>query len=289
MKYAPVSHPENRDRPSAVELRRGALGDDNPLVADALVNVAILHLGKQDFERAEPLVKQAISNYDKANRITANTAFVLETLTLLRWRVRDYHMAEFYGKRAIETNEKLYGDRSLQLLDSLHNLIRVYEADGRNEDANTLYLRILALAEARKDDIPDRLAQMLIIYRCSHRDARQAPAIQAIDRRIEEVLGWNPDLKQETVSEGILNGRALALPRPIYPDQARMARASGTVVVEVKIDECGKVVEANVRSGRPELRFVSVTAGMNARFSPTLVKGIPVGVNGIIHHNFIQR
>jgi len=46
------------------------------------------------------------------------------------------------------------------------------------------------------------------------------------------------------VSGGVLNGKAVLLPKPTYPTAARNARASGIVTVEVVIDEYGKVISA---------------------------------------------
>ncbi len=45
-------------------------------------------------------------------------------------------------------------------------------------------------------------------------------------------------------SEGVLNGKALALPHPAYPPLARTAHASGMVIVQVTIDEQGNVSAA---------------------------------------------
>ena len=71
------------------------------------------------------------------------------------------------------------------------------------------------------------------------------------------------------VSRGVLNGSALSLPPPIYPDNARRARVEGAVEVEVVIDENGKVVSAKVVSGPAALRDSAVQAAQRARFTPT--------------------
>jgi TonB family protein len=63
-------------------------------------------------------------------------------------------------------------------------------------------------------------------------------------------------------------------------------RASGTVVVEVVIDENGKVISAQAVNGNTLLRDVSVQAAYRARFSPTKLSGQPVKVSGIINYNF---
>src|SRR5688572_13770691 len=88
------------------------------------------------------------------------------------------------------------------------------------------------------------------------------------------------------VSGGVLNGIALSLPSPIYPESARRLRMSGLVSVEVVLDETGKVISARATNGPPALRDVSVQAALRARFSPTKLSGQPVKVTGTINYKF---
>lgn len=48
-------------------------------------------------------------------------------------------------------------------------------------------------------------------------------------------------------SGGVLNGKALSLPKPSYPAAARVVNASGAVNVQVTIDEYGNVVSATAK------------------------------------------
>jgi TonB family protein len=88
------------------------------------------------------------------------------------------------------------------------------------------------------------------------------------------------------VSGGVLNGSAISLPPPIYPEMARRMRASGQVTVEVVIDENGKVLSARAVTGSTILREAAVQAASRARFSPTKLSGQPVKVAGVINYNF---
>jgi len=88
---------------------------------------------------------------------------------------------------------------------------------------------------------------------------------------------------------GVLNGRALALPRPAYPPLARKAHLSGTVTVQVLIDEQGNVRDAHAVDGHPLLQAVCVAAAREAKFSPTLLEGEPVKVTGVIQYNFVSQ
>lgn len=88
------------------------------------------------------------------------------------------------------------------------------------------------------------------------------------------------------VSGGVLNGTALSLPSPVYPDAAKRSRTSGVVTVDVILDETGKVVSATASSGPTMLRDAAVQAALKARFSPTKLSGQPVKVSGVINYKF---
>ena len=91
------------------------------------------------------------------------------------------------------------------------------------------------------------------------------------------------------ISGGVLNGKAISLPKPAYPPIARAAHASGTVVVQVLIDENGNVVSAHAVSGHPLLQAAAVGAARQAKFSPTKLSGQPVKVTGVIQYNFVAQ
>lgn len=88
------------------------------------------------------------------------------------------------------------------------------------------------------------------------------------------------------VSGGILNGKAMTLPAPLYPETARRARTGGVVVVEVIVDVTGRVISAKAVEGPTMLQAAAETAARQARFSPTLLSGQPVRVSGKINYNF---
>ncbi|MDQ3804569.1 MAG: energy transducer TonB, partial [Acidobacteriota bacterium] len=89
------------------------------------------------------------------------------------------------------------------------------------------------------------------------------------------------------VNGGVLNGKAISKPAPAYPPIARAARAQGTVVVFIVVDESGRVVSANAESGHPLLQQAAVRAAREARLTPTLLSGRPVKVAGRITYNFV--
>lgn len=91
----------------------------------------------------------------------------------------------------------------------------------------------------------------------------------------------------DTVSGGILNGKAGSLPRPAYPAAARAVRASGAVHVQVIISEEGMIWSAMPVSGHPLLRNSARLASCGSKFGPTTLSGRPVKVSGVITYNFV--
>ena len=93
--------------------------------------------------------------------------------------------------------------------------------------------------------------------------------------------------KREVISGGVLNGKAISKPQPDYPPIAKAARASGTVTVQIVVDESGQVISARAVSGHPLLRNAAEAAARQARFTPTRLSGQPVKVSGVITYNFV--
>jgi TonB family protein len=96
-----------------------------------------------------------------------------------------------------------------------------------------------------------------------------------------------PKQTGKIISGGVLNGKASKLVAPEYPPAAMAVGASGTVVVQVTIDEQGKIISATAVSGHPLLKAAAEQAARKAEFAPTQLQGVPVKVTGVITYNFI--
>ena len=106
---------------------------------------------------------------------------------------------------------------------------------------------------------------------------------------VSQISNSNKSTAIKTISGGVLNGKALDLPKPAYPAAAKAVRASGAVNVQVTVDEKGVVTSANAVSGHPLLRAAAVEAARKAKFSPTLLGGQSVKVTGVIVYNFVPE
>jgi len=91
------------------------------------------------------------------------------------------------------------------------------------------------------------------------------------------------------IEGGDLNGKAVNLPVPAYPESAKSAHVSGAVQVRIMIDENGNVVGAEAVSGHPLLREAAVSAAREAKFPATRLQGEPVKVSGTLVYNFVAQ
>ncbi|MGI8733886.1 MAG: energy transducer TonB [Pyrinomonadaceae bacterium] len=91
------------------------------------------------------------------------------------------------------------------------------------------------------------------------------------------------------ISGGMLNGKAISLPPPVYSPEARAARAAGAVNVQITIDEYGNVIAARAVAGHPLLQASAVNAALQAKFSPTFLMGEAVKVSGVLVYNFVAQ
>jgi TonB family protein len=88
----------------------------------------------------------------------------------------------------------------------------------------------------------------------------------------------------QRVSAAALLGRATRKVPPRYPSSARASRIEGTVLVEVEVDESGRVAAARPLSGHALLREAAVAAAL--QWTVALPAGAPAKVIGTISFNF---
>lgn len=137
------------------------------------------------------------------------------------------------------------------------------------------FVRVYKFSPAIKDGKPvaTRVGIKVTIGRAAHKDSP---------------LAADPNvLKVKTVTGGVVNGKAISLPKPDYPFEAKQAHAGGSVSIQVLISEEGNVLSAQALDGSPLLQFAARAAACSAKFSPTLLVGQPVKVSGVITYNFV--
>jgi TonB family protein len=91
------------------------------------------------------------------------------------------------------------------------------------------------------------------------------------------------------LASSILISKAVSLPQPLYPPLAKQIKAQGPVNVQILVDEQGRVISAHAVSGNPTLLVAAKEAALRARFTPTVLSGVPVKVQGLITYNFVLQ
>jgi protein TonB len=87
----------------------------------------------------------------------------------------------------------------------------------------------------------------------------------------------------------VLLSKVISLPQPPYPQLAKQIKAQGAVNVQILVDEQGRVVSAQAVNGNPMLLAAAKDAALRARFTPTILSGVAVKVQGVITYNFVLR
>lgn len=109
---------------------------------------------------------------------------------------------------------------------------------------------------------------------------------ESIKRQTQNQSASDVQVPVGPVEGGILNSKAIDLPAPSYPAEARKVHASGQVQVKVLVDETGRVMTADAIFGPETLRMAAIEAARKARFAPTLISGTAVKVSGILTYDF---
>jgi len=83
-----------------------------------------------------------------------------------------------------------------------------------------------------------------------------------------------------------LNGKTVAVAEPVYPAEAKAAKAFGAVEVEINVDNMGTVTSAKATRGHRTLRATSETAAMLSKFAPLIANGRAVRFTGKLIYRF---
>jgi protein TonB len=70
---------------------------------------------------------------------------------------------------------------------------------------------------------------------------------------------------------------------PVYPELAKRARVSFTVILVIVVDEEGNVSDIKIQQGHPLLNDAAVTAVKQWKYTPTVLNGEPVPITGTVN------
>ncbi len=278
----------------AVSIRENELGKNHLSVAQAWRNLAYIQRQRDNRKEAESAFENAFEIYEKNQPLspTDEKTFIelLEAVAIYNALNNDIIGAEKKLLRAVELREKVSGKDSPDTAESLWKLAQIYQIRGDYEKAAPHILRALDIKTKKSGKIDDESREIYDNASCTlsklNRDEEQR---QLRERFYPPKPDANPsnNTQPKVVSGGVLNGKAVYLHKPEYPFEAREKRVSGSVTVQVLIDETGKIIFACAVSGAPELHRTSEIASYQSKFSPTKLEGKPVKVSGVITYKYV--
>ncbi len=117
----------------------------------------------------------------------------------------------------------------------------------------------------------------------------EVPVSLAFDEPVAELVKGDDYkiIEQVSLSGRKLDGRFQSKPKPVYPSEALRLEISGTVILQVSVDETGSVTSARVVSlPLPLLDEAALEAIYKARLSPAQVQGRPARTTGLVTYEF---
>ncbi|TRV53305.1 MAG: tetratricopeptide repeat protein [Microcystis panniformis Mp_MB_F_20080800_S26D] len=137
----------------ALAIIKQQLGDNHPLTAQSLNNLALLYDSQGRYSEAEPLYKEALAIWkQQLGDNHPDTATSLNNLAAL-YRVQGrYSEAEPLYKQALAIRKQQLGDNHPDTATSLNNLALLYDSQGRYSEAEPLYKQALAIRKQQLGD-----------------------------------------------------------------------------------------------------------------------------------------
>lgn len=263
---------------------------ENPESARAKqLNASMIEMYQQGkYDEALSLAKQRLEIIGKVEgENSLPYANALDDVAAIYVKKPKYDDAITFHQRALSIYEKLSGMDSPDVLRPLYELAVLYDTRNDSKKAEPLYRRAVAIKDRVSgfNNLDDAL--MLLRYSCTMRRNKNPEADSTETRAFSLILKEKGDQLDKIHLPGeCLRTKAISLPPPRYPAEARAARATGKVEVEVLVDETGKVISARALNGPATLRNASVQASYVTRFQPTIVGGRGFKVWGIITYTF---
>lgn len=269
----------------ALEIREKQLGSEHQLVALALTNLAGLYSAKKQYGEATRFYQRALGVYEKTlGDNDPKVADVLDNLAWSMYGLGETGKAESYLQRSLAIREKVLGPDSAAAGESLYMLGEFYLKTGSAKKAADFYKRAAPIKEKALAANEKQLSTFLEKCACALLQIGEKQEAAGMQMRALAII---QKAVPNSIIAGLSQGNATSKAEPIYPAEAKRARVSGTVIVQVTVDETGNVFEARSICGPDLLVPAAVDAARRWRFSPTVFRGQPVKVIGTITFKFL--
>jgi TonB family protein len=273
----------------ALEIRQRLLPRTDQRIAASLSNLASLYSAKGNYDAARETVQQLIQvQEERSGPDDVSLSRTLDRLALLYLRDGDNGKAEETYKRAIALKEKGLKPEDPQLGQSLEGLATVYRARKDFDRGAPLYKRALTIYGQASGVKSPAFQEASLGFACLAYESGKYDEVKDLN---EIWKRFSPaDALIEVPEANFLNKKAVKLPAPSYPANARAQRISGTVVMKISIDEKGDVIDIrDMCQGPPFITSAAISAARGARFEPAMVNGRAVKAEGVLVYRFVAQ
>lgn len=272
-----------------VQIREPLQPPDHEELRSGWRNLAEIDIALEKYEDAETVFKKLIKSFQNAS--DPRLVELFQRLGLSEFVQRKYQNAEGSYKRAVEIAEANFGPQSQEAIDAIDFLAQAYQARGDYEKAEPLFLRVHQFYTNKRSAIPNpRANDAFDRYSCTLRKLGKEKELEDLEKQRVQAYRIEGGPSSKFISDQkVLRGMAISMPKPAYTPAARAEHAHGLVIVQVIIDETGKVIFACGIKGHRLLVDVSEKAAYGARFTPTKLSGQPIRVIGLLTYNFVAQ
>ncbi len=267
----------------AVDLSVKIYGVENRETAVAYANLGAIYQQKKKFKESIEAIQKVIDVYQRIPNFKGKELVdAYETLAYSQFLSGRETESQTSYANALEASERIFGKESKEGFSSTLNLANMYARDRNFEKADEYYLKTYALAIKNFGEEAKEIEQIEIARVCLFGGRKVA---DEKEKNFNEAK--NKLFGRVAVRSGIINGKAISLPIPRYPAEAREKRLTGTASIKVRIEEQGNVIEAKSICRNDILGRAAEESAKDAKFALTLMDGKPIQVTGIIVYNFI--
>jgi tetratricopeptide (TPR) repeat protein len=208
----------------AVEIRRAALGDEDPNTLVSMANLALLYKVQSKYEEAERLLLQALEPMKRIlGEEDPRTLTAMDNLALLYQSQGRYEEAEPLSVQALEARKRVLGNEHLRTLTSMNNLALLYKWQKRYEEAERLYVQKLEISRrVFGEEHPDTLvsmANLAVLYEYQRKLEKAEPLHLQVLEAEKKILG-------EEHPDTLISMHNLAA---VYEAQARFSDAEAMI------------------------------------------------------------
>lgn len=268
----------------SVELSLKVYGAEHQMTGLAYNNLGNLQRERQKYGESVENLQKAIDIYQKQTNLSdTKLTEMYQTLGLSQLLGGKKKESEASFVAAINHTETKFGLESKELFTPILNLAGIYARNRNFQKADEYYLKSYQLAKKNFGNESNEVERVTDSRLCLNVDDKKRDSV--FYEEYEKIFGYNPFVK----ADNVVNGKALKLVKPPYPQEAKDRRLTGTVKIRVKINEKGDVIQARAACGKGILESASEEAAWLSKFSPTLLNGQPVEVTGVIVYNFSAK